>query len=490
MQNAYEVLSDPQLRAIYDKNEDKILSGEDGEEAYWENARVTTADEVTRMMGKFNARVDFSDKPTGFFGYLRETFDRLAREEEAASRWEGIDPVDYPDFGHRDDTHDDVARPFYAVWQGFSTRKSFVWKDLYRLSEAPDRRYKRVMERENKRLRDEGIRDFNEAVRGLVAFVRKKDPRYKPVEKTEGELRAAALAQAARARAANEAKLDYVVPEWAKSRESGEEDESAEEEEEVEEEEFECVACRKVFKSEKQYEAHEKSKKHQKAVYALKRKMQKENAHLDLDGADFDASSGFATPDRDVNAHTESVEEPKDEPQDDVEDEVTQSANEELKNLDIKEDSDDELNHEADAKFPTASSEHLMSADAAAPEKAASDSGDEAHPPEQNEHDNEHDDDDAVPSIFSPPPATSDSGSTEPKIGKAALKRAKKAAQREAAAAAGEEASRGAHRCSTCAAAFPSKTRLFQHIKDHPGHAKLVTAGEGKGGGKKGKGRR
>jgi len=124
--------------------------------------------------------MQFTDSPTGFFGGLRDTFQSLAREEELACEWEGLDAVDYPSFGHADDSYEDVVKPFYAVWNGFSTRKTFSWKDIYRYSDAPDRRVRRIMEKENKRLREEGIREFNDAVRSLIAFVRKRDPRYKP----------------------------------------------------------------------------------------------------------------------------------------------------------------------------------------------------------------------------------------------------------------------------------------------------------------------
>ncbi|KAJ9628813.1 hypothetical protein H2203_002716 [Taxawa tesnikishii (nom. ined.)] len=214
VQAAYEVLSDPQERAWYDSHESAILRGDDAgsEEQHFEgNIKMTTADDIARMVRKFNSGVEFSDSPSGFFGFLRETFEQLAKEEQAAASWEGLDVPDYPSFGHRDDEYDDVAKPFYSVWMSFATRKTFAWKDKYRLSEAPDRRYRRLMEKENMKAREEGIREFNEAVRSLVAFVRKRDPRYIPNTQTEAErqkvLRDAAAAQAARARAANEAKL-------------------------------------------------------------------------------------------------------------------------------------------------------------------------------------------------------------------------------------------------------------------------------------------
>ena len=48
---------------------------------------------------------------------------------------------------------------------GFSTVKSFSWRDQWRYSEAPDRRVKRAMEKDNKRHRDAGRREFNDTVK-------------------------------------------------------------------------------------------------------------------------------------------------------------------------------------------------------------------------------------------------------------------------------------------------------------------------------------
>ena len=53
------------------------------------------------------------------------------------------------------------------------------------------------------------------------------------------------------------------------------------------EEEWECVACGKSFRTEAAWNSHERSKKHLRAVEALKREMELEDAALDL-GADGD----------------------------------------------------------------------------------------------------------------------------------------------------------------------------------------------------------
>lgn len=292
IQAAYEVLSDPQERAWYDTHRHVILRGtpEHPNDHYEHDLWMTTANDIMRIFTKFNGPIELSDSPSGFYGLLRDMFDVLAREEDAACEWRGLEPVDYPSFGRADEDYEHVVKSFYAAWSGFATSKSFSWKDAFRYSDAPDRRVRRMMEKENKRLRDEGIREYNDVVRSMVAFVRKRDPRYIPNSQSEAErqkvLRDAASVQAARSRAANQAKLDeYVRPEWTRTEASGISGDSEDEEAEEGriEEHYECVACGKTFKSEKQFEVHEKSKKHMKAVRQLRKTMQDDQEVLQLD---------------------------------------------------------------------------------------------------------------------------------------------------------------------------------------------------------------
>ncbi|BDD63210.1 hypothetical protein MAP00_008137 [Monascus purpureus] len=287
VQSAYEILSDPQERAWYDSHRDafsRINGTARGDKSSY-NSQTTTASDILKLFSKFTPRMEFSDAPTGFYGGLRETFSRLAHEEKLACQRENLEYTDYPTFGGSNDDFEDIVRPFYATWSDFSTKKTFSWRDAYRYSEAPDRRIRRVMERENKRLREEGIREFNDAVRSLVAFVKKRDPRYKMCTRSEAQrqetLRRSAAAQAARSRASNQAKLrEHVVPYWVKSEEL-ENDEQTSSESEMES--FECVVCRKNFKSQNQFEAHERSKKHKKAVKQLCWEMKMEDRQLDLE---------------------------------------------------------------------------------------------------------------------------------------------------------------------------------------------------------------
>lgn len=289
MQSAYEVLSDPQERAWYDSHRESILRGDSAteEHEYEHSVHLTSAADLTRLMGRFTTGIPFTIAHNGFYGIAQATFENLAAEEDSACVWQGIETILYPEFGGPEDDYDDVVKPFYRVWMNFSTKKTFSWRDAYRSSDAPDRATRRVMDKENRRLRDEAIREFNNTVRALVAFVRKRDPRFVPNSQSEADrqkiLRDAAAAQAARSRAANQAKFDkQAVPDWAKT-EGQEEEDPFSDSSESEVEHIECVVCNKTFKSEKQYEAHEKSKKHVKAVQALQREMRKENKRLNLD---------------------------------------------------------------------------------------------------------------------------------------------------------------------------------------------------------------
>ena len=495
VQLAYEVLSDPQERAWYDSHRDAILRDEDevSGEHFEHNVRVTTADDLMRMFSKFNGKMDFSDSSTGFYSVLRETFATLAREEEIACEWEDLDPLFYPSFGHANDNYDTIVKPFYAAWNGFATKKTFSWKDVYRYPDAPDRRVRRLMEKENKRSRDEGIREFNDAVRSLVAFVRKRDPRFKPNTQSEAErqkiLRDAVAAQAARSRAANQAKSapQGPIPDWMMHRDEVEDDESESEEKEPGEH-VECVVCKKSFKSEKQYEAHEKSKKHVKAVQQLRRQMEMENVALDL-------------------KENYNIEEPQ---SGDAETLDPTDVDEETPNHEIKEDSSGERStaSRADRDFDESDRNDIEdgqdSHTSSRPDdkkatldgdSRSSSSDDEYADRERVEsrflgHNKADDSPSKDPSIqpdiddmsqkLNPESLAGETdSSTQPRLGKAKAKRAKKAAQNTAAAANPDTE----FKCAACQASFPSKTKLFNHIKDlghaHP-VAKPAKGGKGK----------
>ncbi|KAL2194596.1 hypothetical protein P885DRAFT_71353 [Corynascus similis CBS 632.67] len=466
VQTAYEILSDPQERAWYDSHRDAILSGVDdvaGSAPTDPGSGHTSANAIFALMSRFNSSVPMDDSPRGFFGILNEFFDQLAAEETAACDWAGIAPTEYPPFGKANDDYNTVAKRFYNVWSGFSTKKSFSWRDKYRLQEAPDRRVRRLMEKENKKFRDEGVREFNDAVLSLVAFVKKRDPRYVPNTQSEAErqqvLRNSAAAQAARSRAAHLEKLaEYVIPDWAQSRDEEEDNgEFSVSEEEEEIEEIECVICNKTFKSEKQFEAHEKSKKHVKAVQKIRRQMRKENANLDLEGSDPDLMPSSVAPE--VIADDEGT-------LDEDVDLGTQDAEERRESIEHPGNRED-----TDQQTPSSETED----DEYAPRSAVEErilNGITKRNYQENGGESTSGIIDQVTGNLDDITLDGRAGESK-KVGKAKLRREKKAARQAAAAD------------SSSSATFTSRSKLFDHIRENPKHAAPVPVSSAKAGKKK-----
>lgn len=342
--------------------------------------------------------------------------------------------------------------------------------------------------------------------------MRKRDPRYTPNNQTEKQRQEALLAaskeQAARQRAENAAKLrNYKAADWTNvpehafdelydsesdaADEDGEEQEEEEEEEEGEEEQqleeeprrYECIVCKKVFAKEGPMLDHERSQKHAKAVWELKKQMRKENKEFDLD--------------RDVRGWKK-PEEFK--PIDDDGDEYLSAEEDDLS-------ADEEEKAKAPKEEKEESKKPLEPTSPALTLSEAADSDPDADP----------DNDDYVSTAAftarlrgaTTPPTSDlsnltlttnsddDDGSSKPaaqKLGKAKAKKAKRAAA--AAAAAAEEKGGKANTCAVCKQSFPSNTKMFNHLRDNPSHAVPVpgaggagAGGGGGGGGKKGKGK-
>ncbi|EDV20801.1 uncharacterized protein TRIADDRAFT_5788, partial [Trichoplax adhaerens] len=142
---AYEVLSDPHERAWY-----YVLSlipflvlhviGED-----------YVHDSLNLMQFfKSSAYNGYGDDEKGFYAVFQYVFETIAKEEEPYKESE----ESAPSFGFSNSDYDEVVRVFYAYWQSYSSAFSFVWLEEYDTRQAPNRRTQRLMEKENKKLRD------------------------------------------------------------------------------------------------------------------------------------------------------------------------------------------------------------------------------------------------------------------------------------------------------------------------------------------------
>ncbi|WFD17810.1 hypothetical protein MCAP1_000019 [Malassezia caprae] len=343
LQEAYEVLSDDQERAWYDQNREHLIHGIEEEEddddvdakfqffrsggAAPKAATMAAGIGVSHLLRFYAPSLakDFSDSSTSFFGTYRRLFERLAEEDMVAGPYPGEahtgdlaaawrdDQRMYPSFGHPTTDYTSGSEPvrlFYQFWTQFSSRKSFAWKDQHDLRDAPDRRVRRLMEKDNKRARDIARKEYNDAIRGLASFIRRRDPRYKAFQAqqsagnnaaTQAEREEWRRAEAAkrqeekRAQAASFHAQSWQVAEEPKNEwddfSSGEEldalaqdhvgdslsDDSFEEGEPL----WDCVACNKRFQSEAAWSNHERSKKHKKEVQRLKREMLEDDLALD-----------------------------------------------------------------------------------------------------------------------------------------------------------------------------------------------------------------
>ncbi|PKK80131.1 DnaJ-domain-containing protein [Rhizophagus irregularis] len=307
IQEAYDVLSDPHEREWYDGHRDAILREDDDiyeldddcdeSSSRWgfrTSVQGTRTEDLMRFFIKACYQ-GFDDSKTGFYTVYRKLFEKLAEEEDDAySHDRGEDAGDfhpYPSFGDsttpidlNDSKDGNPIKNFYTSWLNFSTQKSFKWFDKYKLSEAPDRILKRRMKSENKKSRDAARKEYNDTVRELVEYVKKRDPRYKEITalaelKREAKV-AEAKSKAARERVERIAKLrEYQEQDWTKIDE-GDEEEEEDFEDEPPDDEYFCVACNKSFKNENAWKNHEKSKKHIKSVELLREEMFEEDEEL------------------------------------------------------------------------------------------------------------------------------------------------------------------------------------------------------------------
>lgn len=267
IQQAYEVLGDPRERQWYDKHREYII-----------NSKDTPVNELN-LFKYFSPSCykGFGDDDKGFYSVYREVFSTLLLEE---SVYFDIDPDEMPTFGKSTSDYTDVVQSFYKFWLGFTTYKPFGWLDVHDIRKAPNRRVAKLMEKENKKIRDKAKKERNDEIQALVEFVRKRDKRVKAyaeslkLKSAENNKRIEEARQK-RIKEKQKEMANYKECEWSKFSNVEAELESIENSiiaeygssDEVESDVdttdcLYCVACNKVFKTVKAFQNHEKSKKH------------------------------------------------------------------------------------------------------------------------------------------------------------------------------------------------------------------------------------
>lgn len=308
IQQAYDVLSDPQERAWYDNHRESILLGGLGEKV---------EDDGVDLFQYFSASCykGFGDDEMGFYGVYNEVFNELIKQD-----MDFIDEdsdFEVPTFGKCADDYEEVGAAFYAYWSGYSTPRSYSWLDKYDTRQGDNRWVKRKMEQENKKLRDKARKERNETVRNLVTFVKKRDKRFeayrkkleertvenakktKDFQKKQREERKKLMENVSTdgfGMTAMEDELKQLEGCYSDSSEGGYDTSDDDDEEEGQDEEggedeldfnnMYCVACDKIFKTEGARDNHDNSKKHKENTELLKAEMIEEDGLLEQESDD------------------------------------------------------------------------------------------------------------------------------------------------------------------------------------------------------------
>uniref|UniRef100_A0A1B6CD80 DnaJ homolog subfamily C member 21 n=1 Tax=Clastoptera arizonana TaxID=38151 RepID=A0A1B6CD80_9HEMI len=291
IQQAYEVLSDPIERSWYDRHRDAILKG--GLREDYEDVSLNVYQYFTSSCFK-----GYGDDEKGFYSVYREVFNKIAAEDYEFFG-ESDSDFEIPSFGKGDSNYDDVVHPFYSYWQCYCTKKTYVWLNVFDVNEAGNPKVFKFFEKENKKVRDKARKERNEEIRTLVAFVRKRDKRVQEyskllLEKTKENARKAENNRILKIKERKKEIESAKEAEWSKFSNVEKELENIEaqlaaefkdelsgnssnDDEDKDIDSFYCVACNKIFKTEKAFSNHENSKKHKENVEILRFEMEEEN---------------------------------------------------------------------------------------------------------------------------------------------------------------------------------------------------------------------
>nr|XP_023924690.1 DNAJ protein JJJ1 homolog [Quercus suber] len=274
---AYEVLSDPKERAWYDSHRSQILFSDLNSNSVAPNSAIPN------LFSFFSNTVfsGYSDSGRGFYKVYSDLFDKIYANEINFARKLGLVlNKEVPLMGNLESPYVQVTA-FYNYWLGFCTVMDFCWADQYDAMAGVNRKSRRVMEEENKKVRKKARREYNDTIRGLAEFVKKRDKRVIDMAvKRNLEMERKKEEERERKKRLEKERIEkakaYVEPEWTRVDEEDlegdgkgmevEEEEEEEEEEERKRKEFYCVVCGKKFKSDKQWKNHEQSKKHKEKV--------------------------------------------------------------------------------------------------------------------------------------------------------------------------------------------------------------------------------
>lgn len=219
-------------------------------------------------------------------------------EEEEDSEFIGEEHKPAPTFGDSETPWEQV-REFYNYWKNFVSKRSFSWCDKYKPNTAPNRKVKRLMEKENKKERDKAKKARNEQIRHLAEFVYKRDKRvlaYQKLKKQEEEekkrqkeqkkkeLEEIRKKEKEKLHAESVAYMEKFIEEFdIEEIESVYGNQDQEELSDEDKDSLLCVACQKQFKTPNQLQNHQKSKSHKEKIDLIRQSVLLDEEKEELD---------------------------------------------------------------------------------------------------------------------------------------------------------------------------------------------------------------
>lgn len=170
---SYEVLSDPQEKKWYDDHRDSILKGHkhdnsttatDGSNTYYD---LTKSDDLYEFFSS-NCYNGYDDSSKGFYQVYAKVFESINEIEKSSDSFDLN--MSAPVFGSSS-TQDKDVLSFYTYWTNFVTSLSFAFVDMHNPNDALDRATKRLIEKENKKIRDVERRKYNDLIRAVILSI-------------------------------------------------------------------------------------------------------------------------------------------------------------------------------------------------------------------------------------------------------------------------------------------------------------------------------
>lgn len=270
---AYEILSDKHERAWYDAHRDAILRGIDKHEINQMTQNNDDYDPNIDLMPYFSPFIfsSFNDNDSNsYYNVYNDLFKEIINLEKLSKK-------KTPLFGNSKLSYHKM-KEFYDYWEQFESRRSFQWTTKYNLNDAQNRKIRKLMHKENRKLIDAKRKKWEETILKLVQFIKKRDPRFRNYlidldkQRIEEEQK---LAEYQR-------EIDEIMKEEHRKQRQIEIEQHRKllqekgDESDIEQL-FECVVCNKTFKSQNSFNSHESSKKHIKALENLKFQLELED---------------------------------------------------------------------------------------------------------------------------------------------------------------------------------------------------------------------